>query len=149
MKPLAAEMINSFIELMEKIVNNKNKVLDLGDDLVFYRGESHTIKMIGDYPGIYSSEIARKFGITRAVVHKTLLKLIKHDFVVKKPDEYDKKKIRLYLTEKGEMVHKLQNEFHNQYDKALFEYVENMPDTQLENVKDFLEHVNELMEHYM
>lgn len=78
------EVIDSFIKLTEKISNGKTNILDFGsNDMVFYRGEIHIIKMIGDYPGIYSSEIARNFGITRAVVHKTLLKLEKRNLVKK------------------------------------------------------------------
>ena len=92
------EVIDSFIKLTEKISNGKTNILDFGsNDMVFYRGEIHIIKMIGDYPGIYSSEIARNFGITRAVVHKTLLKLEKRNLVEKKQDLEDKKRQKLYI----------------------------------------------------
>ena len=90
------EVIDSFIKLTEKISNGKTNILDFGsNDMVFYRGEIHIIKMIGDYPGIYSSEIARNFGITRAVVHKTLLKLEKRNLVEKKQDSEDKKRQKI------------------------------------------------------
>ena len=95
------EVIDSFIKLTEKISNGKTNILDFGsNDMVFYRGEIHIIKMIGDYPGIYSSEIARNFGITRAVVHKTLLKLEKRNLVEKKQDSEDKKRQKLFLSER-------------------------------------------------
>ena len=68
--------IRAFIDLTEQIANSKTNILDFGsEDMTFYRGEIHMIKMIGDFPGIYSAELARKFGITRPVVHKTLQKL--------------------------------------------------------------------------
>ena len=74
------EVISLYISLIEKIANGRTNVLDFGsEDMTFYRGEIHIIKIIGDSPGIYSSEIARYMGITRAVVHKTLLKLEKRD----------------------------------------------------------------------
>ena len=70
-------VVNSFIELTERIANSKTNILDFGsEDMTFYRGEIHMIKMIGDFPGIHSAELARKFGITRPVVHKTLQKLL-------------------------------------------------------------------------
>ena len=78
-------LIDLYISLVEKIANGKSKILNFeGEDMSFYRGEIHIIKKIGDSPGIFSSEIARSMGITRAVIHKTLLKLEKRNLIKKK-----------------------------------------------------------------
>lgn len=141
------EVISSFIELTEKISNGKTNVLDFGsEDMVFYRGEIHIIKMIGDYPGIYSSEIARNFGITRAVVHKTLLKLEKRNFVIKSQDENDKKRYKLYLTLKGKSAYEHHEEYHNKHDKELFDFIKSLSEEELKIVKKFLNHANQLIQ---
>ena len=96
-------VIERYIALVEKIANGKNNTLSFaGKDMTFYRGEIHIIKKIGDNPGIFSSEIARDMGITRAVIHKTLLKLEERGFVEKEEDTEDKKRKKLFLTKSGQ-----------------------------------------------
>ncbi|MBU5425082.1 MarR family transcriptional regulator [Tissierella pigra] len=149
MEGLGNEVINAFITLTENIANSRTNVLDFGsEDMIFYRGEIHIIKMIGDYPGIFSSEIARRFGITRAVVHKTLLKLEEREFVIKEQDDEDRKRHKLFLTEKGQLAYEYHEKYHNLHDKALFDYVEGLPSDQLEAIKGFLEHANNLIQNH-
>ncbi len=60
------DVINSFIELTESISNSKTNILNFGsEDMTFHRGEIHMIKTIGDYPGIHSAELARKYGYNK------------------------------------------------------------------------------------
>ena len=55
MEVSGTEVINEFIALTESIANSRTNVLDFGsEDMTFYRGEIHIIKMIGDYTGIFS-----------------------------------------------------------------------------------------------
>lgn len=143
------EVVNSFINLIEKIGNGKTNVLDFGsEDMVFYRGEIHIIKMIGDYPGIHSSEIARNFGITRAVIHKTLLKLEKRNLVEKKQDSEDKKKQKLFLTQKGNIAYKYHEKYHNEHDKALFDFIRNLSEKELDTIMRFLKHADQLIQNH-
>ena len=131
MDNLPREVINAFIGLTERIANSKTNVLDFGD-----------------YPGIFSSEIARRFGITRAVVHKTLLKLEERELVTKTQNDADKKRVPLFLTEKGRQAYQFHEEYHNRHDKALFEYVGSLSQPELEAVKKFLEYANNLIENH-
>ncbi|WP_313153693.1 MarR family winged helix-turn-helix transcriptional regulator [Lacrimispora sp.] len=149
MGTLETEVINSFITLTENISNSRTNVLDFGsEDMTFYRGEIHIIKMIGDHPGIFNSDIARRFGITRAVVHKTLLKLEDRGFVNREPYNDDKKRQKLFLSEKGQLAYRYHEEYHNKYDKVLFDYVAELPNSQLEAIKGFLEHANNLIKNH-
>lgn len=149
MEKLETEVINSFIALTENISNSRTNVLDFGsEDMTFYRGEIHIIKMIGDYPGIFSSEIARRFGITRAVVHKTLLKLEDRGLVNREPYNDDKKRQKLFLSEKGQLAYGYHEEYHNKYDKVLFDYVAELSNSQLETIKGFLEHAGNLIKNH-
>lgn len=149
MNEMRNEVIHSFIALTEQIANSKTNVLDFGsEDMVFYRGEIHIIKTIGDYPGIYSSEIARKFGITRAVIHKTLIKLEERELVMKEQDGEDKKRYRLRLTEKGQTAYRYHEEYHRRFDRELFDYIQTLNKEQLEAVNGFLQHAGQLIQNH-
>ena len=142
-------VIHSFIELTERIANSKTNVLDFGsEDMTFYRGEIHLIKMIGDFPGTHSAELARKFGITRPVVHKTLQKLIDRGFIKKESAAENKKLHCLYLTDKGELAYRCHAEYHDKYDKALFSYLSDMNSDQLTAIQGFLEHAINLIQNH-
>ncbi|MNC28564.1 Multidrug resistance operon repressor [compost metagenome] len=149
MKEMKDDVIHSFISLTEQIANSRTNVLDFGsEDMVFYRGEIHILKTIGDYPGIFSSEIARKFGITRAVIHKTLMKLEERGLVAKEQDEEDKKRYRLRLTEKGWTAYRHHEEYHRRFDRELFDYIETLSGEQLEAVSGFLKHAGRLIRNH-
>lgn len=143
------EVIRSFIELTEKIANSKTNILDFGSgEMTFYRGEIHMIKMIGDLPGIHSAELARRFGITRAVVHKTLQKLSDRELITREDDPGDKKIFRLYLTEKGRKAYECHEKYHDENDRALFDFLADISGEQLAVIKGFLEHAIGLIQNH-
>jgi len=145
----SGDVIRSFIELTEQIANTKTNVLNFGsEDMTFYRGEIHIIKMIGDFPGIHSAELARKFGITRPVVHKTLQKLSERGFITKEDDAEDRKRNLLYLTEKGQLAYREHEKYHDENDKALFDYLADMPSDKLATINGFLNHAIGLIQNH-
>jgi DNA-binding MarR family transcriptional regulator len=148
MKEDVNAVISEYIKMVEKIANGKTNVLDFGGDLVFYRGEIHMIKMIGDFPGIYVSEMARNFNITRAVVSKTIKKLEAKNVVYKAIDETDKKRMRLYLTEKGKDAYRAHQKYHNHYDSPLFSYLDGLAREELEVIDAFLKRANLLIDNH-
>lgn len=136
------------LKLIEVISNGKRKILDFGNDMVFYRGEIHMIKVIGDTPGIYISEMARYFNITRAVVSKTIIKLERNGFVRKQEDQYDKKRVCLYLTEDGKKAYEAHNEFHLVNDTPIYEFLNGLEDEKLDVIKKFMERANEMVNNH-
>ncbi len=145
----SSEVIDTFIMLTERIANSKTNVLDFGsEDMTFYRGEIHMIKTIGDYPGIHSAELARKYGITRPVVHKTLQKLSERGLIAKQDDQENKKRSLLYLTEKGQVAYQAHKKYHDEYDKSLFDFLAHTSGDKLEAMKDFLDYAIGLIENH-
>lgn len=143
------DVIRSFIELTEKISNSKTNVLQFGsEDMTFYRGEIHMIKVIGDFPGIHSAELARRFGITRAVVHKTLQKLSDRGLITRDDDSSDKKRFLLRLTDKGRMAYQFHETYHSEQDRGLFDFLADMSGEQLSAINGFLEHANGLVQNH-
>ncbi len=135
----SGDVIRSFIELNERIANSRTNVLNFGsEEMTFYRGEIHILKMIGDFPGIHSAELARKFGITRPVVHKTLQKLAERDLIRREDDAEDKKRALLYLTDKGQTAYQAHARYHDENDRALFAFLTDMPGDKLAAINGFL-----------
>ncbi len=92
--------------------------------------------------------MARNFNVTRAVVAKTVRKLEEHGFLEKKEDDEDKKRFCLFLTEKGIMAYKLHNQYHQEYDRPLFAYLESLNDNELHIIQEFLKHANALIKNH-
>jgi DNA-binding MarR family transcriptional regulator len=138
MKTKAYATMSNFMQLLESIANGKTKVLDFGDGMVFFRGEIHIIKAIGDRPGLSISEIARSFNVTRAVVSKIVLKLERNGYVRKETDPEDRKRVQVYLTERGQAAFDAHDKFHLINDRQIYEYLEGLNETELEAVLGFV-----------
>lgn len=149
MSKLSNQIINEFIKMTERIANGKTNVLDFASkDMTFYRGEIHMIKMVGDYPGIFISEMARKFNITRAVVAKTVWKLEERGFIKKEEDSEDKRRLNLFLTDKGMQAYELHSKYHQKYDRPLFAYLDSLNKSDLRIIQEFLKHANQLIKNH-
>lgn len=140
--------MGSFLNLIEVVANGKRAELDFGDELVFYRGEIHMIKVIGDNPGIYVSEMARYFNVTRAVVSKTVIKLARNGFVRKEDDTTNKKLTCLYLTAKGETAYQAHEAFHLKNDYPVYQYLSALNDEQLDLIFDLMEKLNKMVKNH-
>ncbi|NBI08016.1 MarR family winged helix-turn-helix transcriptional regulator [Senegalia massiliensis] len=149
MNETKVKLVNSFIAMIEKVANGNINILDFGsEDMTFYRGEIHILKKIGDELGVYSSEIARDMGVTRAVIHKTVKKLENRGLVYKLEDDLNKRRKKLYLTEKGKYVYKLHEEYHEEHDKAFFDFIHSLNREENQLIMEFLKRSNELMDKY-
>lgn len=146
---LRVSVRNDFINMTERIANGKSNVRDLGsEEMTFYRGEIHLIKMVGDYPGIFTSEVARNFNVTRAVISKTALKLESRGFLRKEADAEDKRRLRLFLTDKGTEAYQLHDAYHQEVDRPLFDYLDSLNHNELKTIEEFLKHANSLIENH-
>jgi DNA-binding MarR family transcriptional regulator len=141
-------VMSNFMQLLETIANGKINVLNFGEGMVFYRGEIHTIKVIGDQPGMFLSEIARCFHVTRAVVSKIVLKLERNGYVRKMTDPVDKKRVRVYLTERGQAAFQAHNHFHCANDGHIYEYLSGLTEAELEVIAGFLQKARQMVDHH-
>lgn len=143
---LSNAVVTQTIELYERILNSKLNKTILPDGREFYRGESHVLVLIGQEPGIFSSEIARRYKVTRAVIYKTLKKLETEKYIRKEIDETDKKRYCLYLTSKGEEAVKVLTVQQMNFVKSFFDFIDDMQDEEKQNVLKFLTCCNDVME---
>lgn len=141
-----ARIVDAYISLVERIANGRSNVLELGgDDFRFFRGEIHLVKRIGDHPGSSSSELARAMGVTRAVVHKTLLKLEERGLVRKGEDGENRKRVPLFLTDRGEEAYRLHARYHEERDGPFFDFIGALNDEEARLIEAFLERAREMI----
>lgn len=145
MKTTSYAVMSEFMQLLETIANGKTNLLDFGDGIVLYRGEIHLIKVIGDHPGMFLSEIARWFGITRAVVSKTVLKLEKNGYIRKETDPADKKRVQVYLTERGQAAFRAHAAFHSENDAPIYEYLQGLNAAERDCIAGFLQKARQMV----
>ena len=135
---LEKQAIIGTVEMIEKIENNKLESVVLAENLILSRAESHVIKIIGDEPGIFSSEIARRFNVTRAAIQKTLGRLEKRVLLSKEVDTADKKRIRLYLTDDGKNALNLLTQHQMKINAGFFSAIALMTAEELDAVNKYL-----------
>ncbi len=148
MDMLSEAVIIKTIEFIEKISNAKVNKTQLEDGQVFYRGESHILKIIADEPSIFTSEIARRFNVTRAVIHKTINKLEEKGLVKKEEDPADRKRSKLFLTNEGMKISGLLASHQQDAAAAFFSCVSEMTADEMKAVIKFLDSSNEVMEKF-
>ena len=84
-------------------------------------------------------------GITRAVIHKTLLKLEERGFVEKEEDTEDKKRKKLFLTKSGQAAYAAHENYHQTYDKSFFDFIDSLNEQECSLINLFLEKANEMI----
>ncbi|WDV46353.1 MarR family transcriptional regulator [Clostridiaceae bacterium M8S5] len=143
------DVIEKYITLTEKILKNSNDARFYGTDVEIYRSEIHIINIIGNNSDMHISEIARKFGVTKGAISKTIKKLEKKGLVEKIIDVNNNTRTLVKLTEKGTIAYLAHEQYHNQYDKDMYLYLESLKLKDLEILDTFLEKANEMAERHI
>jgi DNA-binding MarR family transcriptional regulator len=74
--------------------------------------------------------------------------MIARDLIRSENDRTNNKIYKLYLTEKGQRAYRYHEEYHNRYDKGLFDFVSEVPVTSLVDIQGFLSHAIELINNH-
>lgn len=135
---LEQKVISGTIELVESIINNKTNAITLDDGTLFYRAESHVLSVIANEEGIFSSEIARRIGVTRGAIQKILTRLENRSYITKEVDDTDKKRIRIFLTENGNQAFGLLLAHQMKINAVFFSEVASMAEDELSVITRFL-----------
>ncbi|SKC81204.1 MarR family winged helix-turn-helix transcriptional regulator [Maledivibacter halophilus] len=142
-------IIEKYATLTEKIAKSGNQSKHFETDVEIYRSEIHIISVIGHNDDIHISEIARKFGVTKGAISKTIKKLEKKGLVEKAIDKTNNTRTLVKLTEKGLKAHYAHEKYHNEYDKDMFSYLESLNERELEILDTFLEKANQMAERHI
>ncbi len=139
------QVIMGFRDLFNKMAwLNKVK---MEDSLKGYKSsEVHCIEYIGRNVDSNVTKLAESFYMTLGAISKLTKKLIKKGIIesYQKPD--NKKEIYFRLTEQGQVIYKVHEELHKEFqdrDKAVFEQVtEEQFDSMLSFVEKYIKHLD-------
>ncbi|MCG8485759.1 MAG: MarR family transcriptional regulator [Clostridia bacterium] len=143
------KVIENYATLVEKAARTADKPNQFDTDVEIFRSEIHIINVIGNKKDIHISEIARKFGVTKGAISKTIKKLEKKELVEKIIDKTNQSRVLVALTEKGLKAYHSHEKYHNEYDKDLFGYLDNLTEYELDILNTFLEKANEMAERHL
>lgn len=147
------DKIHALKETFLRIVN-KFKVLekipiDHGTGDLLYASEINTLEIIGKYPGINMTQLARRRGVTKGAVSQIVAKLVKKKLVAKNPAVGSDKELSIMLTEAGGVAFENHEKFHEKYDLPMLEKLSGMSTEQLDIVIDTFEMLESTLDNYL
>ena len=95
------EIMDLIDQVTAKMVSMHSSPQDFGAPVPLYRAEIHTIRAIGENPGINVTKLADEMGITKGAVSQTIAKLVRKGLVRKTYAADDAKEVHLELTDLG------------------------------------------------
>lgn len=142
-------VIEKYLILTEMIAKCGKSPNNYGTDVEIYRSEIHIINIIGYYPDVHISEIARKFGVTKGAISKIIKKLEKKGLVEKVIDKTNNTRTLVKLTDKGMKAYDAHEKYHKEYDRDMFLYLGGLDEYELNILATFLEKANKMAERHI
>ncbi|MCT4566452.1 MAG: winged helix DNA-binding protein [Maledivibacter sp.] len=142
-------VIEKYMTFTEKISKNSNQPKNFETDVEIYRSEIHIINVIGDNDDIHISEVARKFGVTKGAISKTIKKLERKGLVEKIIDKTNNTRTLVKLTDKGMKAYYAHEKYHSEYDKDMFLYLAGLTEHELDILDIFLDKANKMAERHI
>jgi len=139
------EMINKLTDRMGSL---HEPALDFGTGVPLYRSEIHTIKTIGDNPGINVTRLAERMGVTKGAISQTLSKLVIKGLVVKVAADDNAKEVLPELTEIGRRGYEEHEEFHGMMYEAVRGYFGDRFKPELERFTSVMSDLNLLLDQF-
>jgi len=133
------EIIIQVTRIMNLFNDLEKKPVDFGTGEMLYPSEIHTLQVIGDRPGITTTEISSIFGITKGAVSQVTGKLHRRGYLQKVRNNEYGKEILLSLTEKGGIAYRNHELFHRGMDTEIAKFAENFSDKDIQKFRKMLE----------
>jgi DNA-binding MarR family transcriptional regulator len=112
------QLVNSFSEIFKSIHQRSYHKME---NKCLYPGQPKLLSMIRRYEGISQKDLSEKIFVTPATITGMLGKLEANNFVYRKPDETDKRIMRVYLTQEGRLLALQGEEFLKKMTLQIFE----------------------------
>lgn len=91
------------------------------DKLGIHRGQAALLQVLNKKDGIAQKDICEGLLVAPATVTVMLQRMEKAELITREQDDKDKRKIKIYLSEKGKKICKEINELHLEIEKISFE----------------------------
>jgi len=142
----ARKLSEVFLRIMHKVIENQKKPRRYGIDDLLYPSEIHTIMMIGIHKDVHISELARFLGITRGAVSQMVARLENKGLIGKKTDPQNATRSLLSLTNKGKVAYYAHEQYHEETDTPLIEYITDLTEDQYIFAQEFLQKLEEMVD---
>jgi DNA-binding MarR family transcriptional regulator len=113
----------TIMDLLDQVVSRLNSQHtaphDFDTGIPLYRTEIHTVRAIGDHPGINVTTLAERMGVTKGAASQTVSRLVKKGLVRKVDAADNERETLLALTDRGLRGHRAHERFH----MAMFDQV--------------------------
>ena len=142
------ELLNILDQVATKIDSMHLSPLDYGTGVPLYRTEIHTIRAIGENPGINVTRLADHMGVTKGAVSQTVTKLVKKRLIRKTYSADNVKEILLELTDLGWTGFRTHEQFHMEMFDMIREYFGDELKPKLETFITVMADVNGVLAKY-
>ena len=132
------EAIDSFVRRAGIYNSYESRPRRYGSDELLYAREVHTISVIGRRGSIDMSGIAAGLGVTNGAATRSVDKLVKKGFVIKKKNPADNRKYICRLTDKAKNIFTYHEALDNRTYSELEEKLSVFTDRQIESAMRFL-----------
>ena len=145
-KSRALKLAETFLRIVHKVMENQKQPRHYGLSEKLYPAEIHTVMTIGNHENVHVSELARYMGITRGAASQIIVKIEKKGLIEKTVDPENATRILLSLTNKGKIAYYGHEQFHEEMDAPLFDYIDQLSESQYEFAQDFMQKLEDMVD---
>jgi len=139
------ELLELFEQVRAKLELVHAPTRDYETDVLLYKVEIHTIQTIGNNPGINSTGLAGRLGVSKGAVSQTLNKLLKKGLIRKTQLRADARESTLELTELGWKGFRAHERFHIHIYEAVRQHFGGSFETKLNTFEITMTDLNEIL----
>ncbi|MBN1581580.1 MAG: MarR family transcriptional regulator [Anaerolineae bacterium] len=115
------ELKRTIRRLISRTSDLKHKrVQDLMDELGLYQGQASVLYALWDQDGQTQSELTERLGRSPSTITKTVQRMEKAGFAVRRSDDSDERISRVFLTEAGREIRSAVEDVWNRLDRQIF-----------------------------
>ena len=137
-----------FDHVVTKAGSVHSTALDYGTGIPLYKTEIHTIRAIGENPGINVTKLAEHMNVTKGAVSQTINKLARKKLVRKTHAHDNAKEILLELTDLGWTGFHNHEQFHMDMFDAVHDYFGDKLKPNLERLIAVMNDINCILDKY-
>ena len=127
-------------KVLHKYYQLEKQPREYSPGIILKQAEIHTISLIGDYPDINVSTLAKMRGITRGGASQMVYKLEEKGLIRKRISPTTDNEVCLSLTDIGQKAYQAHIQYHEETNSDFFKELENIPEEYATYLIKLLEH---------
>jgi len=145
-------VFEKLLDILDQVITKAGAIhsapIDFGTGTHLYKAEIHTIRAIGENPGINVTQLAEYMGVTKGAVSQTINKVVMKKLVSKTHAHDNAKEILLELTDLGWRGFHNHEQFHMEMFDTVQEYFGDRLKPNLEMLITVMADLNGILDKY-